>query len=258
MSLPNNAAGSLQAVSIKGTDASGIPKFDSNPGRKPAVGITLVGLAKAEYKYYCEFTEAVLAQRCHPEDGALTHPDHPNEVRYVSDVCHIKDIPTNSASGSLHVMSHPEFAECPTHARECGPQSATVSRQATFANITEELSPDGPRTRFGFQMRTDGGMLKDLTVAKTVDHVMKLETTSGHDDGDAPVCDPLWYGVYLKPGETQGGGGAPDTHTVETEFLRYFPSTRYPRRHRQAQSLGESDEVNGDTGVLYGSAEEKS
>ncbi|KAF4705905.1 hypothetical protein FOZ63_012991 [Perkinsus olseni] len=36
-------------------------------------------------------------------------------------------------------------------------------------------------------MRTEGGMLKDLAVVKTVDHVMKLETTSGNNDGDAPV-----------------------------------------------------------------------
>ncbi|KAF4706798.1 hypothetical protein FOZ63_013409 [Perkinsus olseni] len=79
------------------------------------IGSTLTWLANAEYKYYCKFFEELLAQcigrpiggpvTTLSQHGALTHPDRPNEVRYVSEVCRVKDRPTGSAEGSLKV--HP-------------------------------------------------------------------------------------------------------------------------------------------------------
>ncbi|KAF4649417.1 hypothetical protein FOZ61_001353, partial [Perkinsus olseni] len=217
-----------------------------------AVGITLVGLVKAEYKRKGDLVDTL------SQHGALTHPDHPNEVRYVSDVCHIKDIPTNSASGSLHLQSALSTLESVGHSR----QATFVSHGPRYwmANITEELSPDGPRWQFEFQMRTEGGTLKDWAVVKTVDHVMKLETTSGHNDGDAPVRAEAF--VFRFSCKEIPHTAVMVTHDDAPVILfhigmrprrlsefGYFPSTRYPRRYRQAQSLGESDEMNDDTGL---------
>ncbi|KAF4704906.1 hypothetical protein FOZ63_012839, partial [Perkinsus olseni] len=80
------------------------------------IGISLVRFVDAEYKYYCEFMDEMVAQcigktkggliSTLSQHGALTHPEHPKEVRYVTDVCHIKDRRTwfpSFASGSLHV-----------------------------------------------------------------------------------------------------------------------------------------------------------
>ncbi|KAF4754855.1 hypothetical protein FOZ63_025632 [Perkinsus olseni] len=77
------------------------------------IGITLVRLVNAEYKYYCEFIDELIAQcigkrkggliNTLSQHGALTHPENSNEVRYVTEVCRMQDRHTWFRRGSLHV-----------------------------------------------------------------------------------------------------------------------------------------------------------
>ncbi|KAF4731273.1 hypothetical protein FOZ62_027364 [Perkinsus olseni] len=81
------------------------------------IGITLVRLVNAEYKYYCEFIDELIAQcigkrkggliSTLSQHGALIDPaGQSNDVRFTSDVCDVQDRPGSSSKGSLHVNPH--------------------------------------------------------------------------------------------------------------------------------------------------------
>ncbi|KAF4665584.1 hypothetical protein FOL46_003574 [Perkinsus olseni] len=81
------------------------------------IGITLVRLVNAEYKYYCDFIDELIAQcigkrkggliSTLSQHGALIEPaGQSNDVRFTSDVCDVQDRPRSSSKGTLHVNPH--------------------------------------------------------------------------------------------------------------------------------------------------------
>ncbi|KAF4682627.1 hypothetical protein FOZ60_010283, partial [Perkinsus olseni] len=81
------------------------------------IGITLVRLVNAEYKYYCDFMDEMVAQcigktkggliSTLSQHGALIDPaEQSNDIRFTSDVCDIQDRPKSSSEGSLDVNPH--------------------------------------------------------------------------------------------------------------------------------------------------------
>ncbi|KAF4690902.1 hypothetical protein FOZ60_016737 [Perkinsus olseni] len=81
------------------------------------IGISLVRLVDAEYKYYCDFMDEMVAQcigkrkggriSTLSQHGALIQPaEQSNDIRFTSDVCDIQDRPEGYGRGYLHVNPH--------------------------------------------------------------------------------------------------------------------------------------------------------
>lgn len=80
------------------------------------IGITLIAVVEAEYKYYCEFQLPLLAMcvgreaggpwRSLSMHGALINPRQPQHIRYRDDECIVKDSSKSAAGGSIRVDPH--------------------------------------------------------------------------------------------------------------------------------------------------------